>query len=324
MSTRRERAQAFKEFSENSKSIFEAYWGSILSTDSLRVENDLNICPKGAMGGLDETLVEVFFGFKYHSWQKEVGDNFNVTNKANMIYGARLEYRLTDKSHVLCILRPSKTDRLKPYEDGILLDIVKEPSRLQQRSKTHWSYLISYMRATDVDGNPKIRDHFKTYWLRKTKRCFYNDKLATRKVIDSFNTVFGWAVSVGLSGGLIFLITTVINTSSQTETVGKLEQVANTLSLISTNQKLLLEEMKHLAVVTDNQEQLIEKQENANVYLTGIYRLSEESVNSIRTDSTFSEHIQRIEDELVKLNTETSAILQKIASEFNAEEQPEP
>lgn len=321
MSTRRERAKLFKKFSENSKSIFDGYWKELSPTDSLRTENNFNVCPKGAMGGLAETLIEVFFGFKYHSWQKEFGDNLNVTNKANMIYGARLEYQLTDRSHVLCILRPSKTDKIRPYEDGILIEIVKDPATLKSRSKCHWSYLVAYMRATDVDGNPRTMDHLKTYWLRNTKPCFYDGKVASRKVIDKLNAMFGWALSVGLSGSLIFLITTFLNNNSQSEMVGKLEQVSSGLSVVSENQKLLIEEMEVLSVLAEKQTQLIGNQEDANVYLAGIYRLSGEDLKSSVTPSLLSKNIQQLEAKLVELNSDTSTSLKEIISIIRVEDE---
>ncbi|MFS1876281.1 hypothetical protein FCV66_19620 [Enterovibrio norvegicus] len=313
MSTRRERAQAFKEFSGNSESIFDSYWNIIPASDSLRSENRLNVCPKGANGGLDDTLIEVFFGFKYHSWQKEMGDNFSVSNKANMIYGARLEYQLTDKSHVLCILRPSKTDKLQPYEDGVLLEIVKDPSTLASRSKKHWDFLVSYMRATDVDGSPSVTDHLRTYWLRNTKRCFSDGKVATRKVVDRINTLMGWAFSVGLSGSLIFLITVVLNDSTQNEVVLKLDNVSASLSSIASDQKLLTQEIKALSTtLTSNQGRLIEKQEDTTVFLAGIYRLSESNATTDLSEMTFQKRIQKLEDKLTTINTQTSAALQEI------------
>jgi len=54
-----------------------------------------------------------------------------MSDKANIIYGARLEYRLTDNGNVYIILTPSHTDSFKPLEDGILLDVVNEPRKLE-------------------------------------------------------------------------------------------------------------------------------------------------------------------------------------------------
>ncbi|MBQ4857812.1 hypothetical protein [Pseudoalteromonas sp. MMG007] len=274
MSTRRDRANDFKTFSAKSEDTFNGFWNDISKEDNLRTENDLNVCPKGAIGGLDETLIEIFFGFKYHSWQKELGDNFNVTNKAKIIEGARLEYKLTDKSHVICTLRPSKTENLRPFEDGIVLEILKEPSKLEAKSKQHWEYLVSYMRTTDVDGHPSYYDHLKTFWLRKTKRCFYNGKLAPRKISEKLSSVFIWAFTVGLSGALIFVITIWLNTNSENKVVNELGGIATELSSIVHNQEKLLNELETLKLITNNQKISLKKQDDTNDFLLDINRLT--------------------------------------------------
>ena len=215
LTTRKQRSEAFIEFSEQSTYLFNTFWDGISSKKDLKQLNSLVICPKGANGGLSNNLVEVFFAMKYHSWHKHVGENFKISDKANIIYGARLEYRLTDNGNVYIILTPSHTDSFKPLEDGILLDVVNEPRKLENIAKKHWKYLLSYMKVTDVDGQANIFDIFMVAYLRGTKRYFKNGKSQTRKMQNWFSFVAKWVVSVGLSGLIIFLTT--LHLSQQTE-----------------------------------------------------------------------------------------------------------
>jgi len=320
LSTRRERATDFKAFSAKSKDIFNSYWEELPSGEELRTENNFNVCPGGAIGGLDDTLIEVFFGIKYHSWQKEMGDNFSVTNKANVIYGARLEYSLTDKSHVICTIRPSKTDKLMPYEDGILLDIIKDPLKLELKSKKHWDYLVAYMRTTDVDGKSSLLDHFKIFWLRETKRCFYGGKLASRKIFTKLGSIFTWAFSVGLSGALIFAITIWLNDSSENEIVKKLDGIAIKLDSIAINQSQLLNTLDTLKVITDNQETSIQKQNDKVELLRDISTSSKNNVIQSVTSLQFVEELKKIRDSVLASNKSTSDSLEDIALLLKAEQ----
>jgi hypothetical protein len=317
LSTRRQRAEDFNAFSENSEKIFNKFWNNLPDDDALRTENTFNICPKGAMGGLDETLIEIFFGFKYHSWQKKVGDNFNVTNEAKMIYGARLEYTLTDKAHVICILRPSKTDNLRPYEDGIVLEIVKEPSKLKDKSEQHWKYLIAYMRATDVDGQPSPADQLITFWLRKTKRCFYDGKLAPRKIFDKLGSIFSWAFSVGLSGALIFVITIWLNDSTDNEVVKRLDGITIELNSINLNQEKLLSKLNILKLITSNQYVSIQKQDDANEVLLRINRSNEDLLIRAVSSEQFKLELQKMRNTVLTVNESTAEAFDNIAVILN-------
>jgi hypothetical protein len=226
LTTRKQRTVAFREFSDQSTDLFNTFWDGISLKKDLKQLNDLVICPKGAMGGLSNNLVEVFFGMKYHSWSKHVGENFNVTDKANVIYGARLEYRLTDNGNVYVILTPSQTDSFKPLEDGILLDVVHEPRKLENKSKKHWMFLLSYMKVTDVDGQANIFDIFMVGYLRGTKRYFKNEKSQTRKIQNWFSFVAKWVVSVGLSGLIIFLTTLYLSQRTEDKTITELSEIS--------------------------------------------------------------------------------------------------
>ncbi|MGF1765737.1 hypothetical protein [Aliivibrio kagoshimensis] len=246
MSTRRERTKLFQGFSQASDNLFNGFWKKVQPNTDLKQLNELVICPKGAMGGLDDKLIEVFFEMKYHSWSKKVGKHFDLTNQANLIYGARLEYRLTDNGYVLCILTPSRTDSFKPAEDGILLEIIKQPNKLETKAKKHWKYLLSYMRVTDVDGQASVFDCVKVSYLRYVKRCFKDGKSRPRNVANAFKSISQWVVSVGLSGLLIFITTFYINDKQENEVASQVKEVSEQLSNVLNEQRYLLESVNNV------------------------------------------------------------------------------
>lgn len=230
---------------------------------------DLVICPKGAMGGHDDKLIEIFFSMKYHSWERTVGDNLQVTEKAKLIYGARLEYHLTDNGHVLCLLRPSRTDNFKPPEDGILLGVIKQPSQLKQKAKRHWKYLVSYMRVTDVDSNPSFGDSIRVCILRSIKNRIKDGAEQPRNIMVFMERVSQWVVSVGLSGLLIFVTTLYLNKSSENEAVIKLtelskQQKAQHTSILSslTSINASINEVGKISSVLEEQKTTSERLEN--------------------------------------------------------------
>tara|TARA_R110002050_G_scaffold298468_1_gene461821 strand:- start:640 stop:1362 length:723 start_codon:yes stop_codon:yes gene_type:complete len=173
---------------------------------------------------------------EYHSWGKVLDKNLNLRDEAKVIYGARLEYRLTDNGYVLCILTPSTTDHFKHPEEGILLDIIKEPSQLKNKSVKHWDYLVSYMLVTNVDCEPRIQDWLRVRFLRNFKRCFKNGVSQERKAIVDFGYIARWFFSVGLSGGVIFLTTIWLNSKTENDVVSQLKIVTTKLTEINDQQ----------------------------------------------------------------------------------------
>jgi hypothetical protein len=292
LSTRKERTKAFQDFSLSCEDLFNGLWASVQSKSDLKQLNDLVICPKGAMGGIDDNLIEVFFGMKYHSWNKKVDKSFDITQEAKLIYGARLEYRLTDNGYVLCILSPSKTDNIRHSEDGILLDIIKKPSQLKKKAKWHWKCLIAYMRVTDVDGESTLLDRSLISYLRYTKSCFKDGLSQTRNITSSLNFISHWVVSVGLSGLVIFATTIWINSNTEDQVVLELSSIAKKLDDIKNNQSSLLNRV-------DKTNDLLETSSDINNVLVG------SQVTAIQV----KEHAAQVIKVLNKINDDQNKLL---------------
>lgn len=292
MSTRKERTKAFQGFSLSCEDLFNGLWASVQTKSDLKQLSDLVICPKGAMGGIDDNLIEVFFGMKYHSWNKKVGKNFDITQEAKLIYGARLEYRLTDNGYVLCILSPSKTDNLRHSEDGILLDIIKNPSQLNKKAKWHWKCLIAYMRVTDVDGESTLLDRSLISYLRYTKNCFKDGLSQTRNITSSLNFISHWVVSVGLSGLVIFATTIWLNSNTEDQVVLELSSIA-----------------KKLDEIKNNQSSLLNRVDKTNDLLDAGSEINKELVGSQITATQVKEHATQVIKVLNKINDDQNKLL---------------
>ncbi len=206
-SYRIQRIKAFKDFCDSGKKLF----GDLASADHSHPRlNDLFslcICPGGRRGGLDDKQFEVFYGNRPIGGTTSIGQNFQTQTKVDIAHGASLQYMRTDDGRVLCILNPAKSENLRCQEEGIILEMVKDPAALSSKAQHHWKSFIAYMESTCIDGNPTILHRLRTYWLRNFHSLIFKDSTNPPRAKQFGATLLKYILTVGLSGFLILVIT---------------------------------------------------------------------------------------------------------------------
>jgi len=244
MTDRAKRYLAFDKFYGGAKKLFESHAGS--TPESKRLDNlySLRICPGGRHGGLDKRKVEVFYGNRPFDSVIKVAGNFQTTEKLETAHGATLSYQRTDDGQVLCCLYPAASENFRPLEDFILLDMVKNPAKIERESKRHWRMFLAYMEATCLDGKPSFFQTISVFYLRNFKSCVVDKTLQKRKASIFFGEIAKYTATVGLSGFIILFVTWAKDSSNSERAEEKHREVLNVYSKIQTNTQSIAERSK--------------------------------------------------------------------------------
>ena len=207
MSKRIDRIQNFYNFRENAKIFFQKLADDEKSNERLNNLYSLCITPGGRYGGKDKKIIEIFYGNRPIGSVEGIDANFKTFTKLETAHGATLSYFLTDDGHVICNLYPAKSENQKPIEELIILDYIKDPSKLENKAKDHWKMFIAYMEVTSLDGEPNFLHKMRVFYLKNFKETVEDKKVQNIKFNNLLKKLFIYVSTVGLSGFLILLFT---------------------------------------------------------------------------------------------------------------------
>ena len=146
--------------------------------------------------------------------------------------GATLIYERDDNGFIHISLYPAQTERQRPIETSIFLNLSVTPKKLQSKKFLHrnWKDLVSYMELTSLEGNPNLFQRYRISYLRNFKYLNVNTFLTPPKVKVMLKEIAKYVITVGLSGFIIFMV----NIADQSKSENKLEEINTTLRVIST------------------------------------------------------------------------------------------
>ncbi len=228
MTTPREnRIKDFEQFSENSNTIFEKFKKEEKNTF---FEDYYMLCvvPGGRNGGIDKNLFEVFYGARAIGRKTEYKDDKRIV-KTILERGVTLRYQLFDNGYYSITFFPASTENQRPIEDFIYYRFSKNTSNLlnEKTLKKHWKYFIAYMHLTSLDGSPNLFQRLRIFKLRYFHHLVINEKIQTKKFLKQLKTILNYVLTVGLSGGLLFLIT--LWSNDQSGEINQLKDEVNEL-----------------------------------------------------------------------------------------------
>lgn len=212
-SKRIKRIADFDDFYNNSELLFKALSSNDERCLKFNAIYSLNIVPGGRNGGLNTKQIEVFYGHRVVGFKKQITNEFRIESINEIENGASLAYNRLDDGKVACVLYPAISDNKSSHEDGILIELCSKPIYLKRKIKRHLSYLNSYMEVTSLDGSPTIFDKLKVSYLRYFKIALFDGKSNSRVALSWIREVADFVLKVGLSGFLVFIFTTWMNSS---------------------------------------------------------------------------------------------------------------
>lgn len=221
----------FKAFSNTSKLNFEKISQSDKKIETLNSYYNLCICPGGSQSGMNDRLIEIFYGHRPFDTQRTNPFDRNSI-KVLVENGARLHYNLLDNGQVVAILYPATTDNLTPIEDAIVISCNLSPHQLIKLYKAHFALFNAYMRCTSLDGMPSLIDKIKVFQLRFSKSYIVDGKKQQTKILSGFVGTLKFAMSVGLSGFLLAAILAATSNpiASYTNDIKQINQTTKTIS----------------------------------------------------------------------------------------------
>ncbi|MFC7367714.1 hypothetical protein [Vreelandella zhaodongensis] len=239
MTDRANRYAAFDNFREGSKDLFEAYAKSTES--SLRLDSlySFYVSPGGRYGGRNKKIVDVFYGNRPFDSITETGVNFQTIRKLETARGATLSYQRTDDGLVLCSLSPAASENFHHPEDFILLDMVKNPTELERKSKRHWRMFQAYMESTCLDGKPTFFQKILVFYLRNFKEFVADKTLQKRRASVFFREIAKYTVTVGLSGFIILMVNWSKDSIDSNQALERHHEVLSVYSNIAENAKII-------------------------------------------------------------------------------------
>lgn len=207
MSSRQDRIDDFKKFYDGSKSLFNSF--AIKDKHHKRLESlfSFYVSPGGRILQYDDKLVEVFYGKRPIGIKKELGDNLEIKEKAEIAGGVTLQYVRTDDAHVACYLYPAKSENQRPIEDLVILDYIKNPNSLNAKAKSHFKLFVAYMDSTCIDGELSLIQRLRVFYLKNFKKYIVNGVIQEQKAKKYLSDLSKYVLTIGFSGFMILLIT---------------------------------------------------------------------------------------------------------------------
>jgi len=180
-------------------------------------------------GGANNRVVDVFWGSRPFETITQ-GRNWTALTE----YGATLLYERDDSGFVIISIYPANTDNRKPIESSITLQIWLDPIKLKRKSfiKKNWDDLIAYMECTSLDGNPTLFQRLRISYLRTFKNLIIDNKWTPTRFSSYCKDILKFVLTVGLSGFIIYLVT--LLNQSETNTEKELKEVNKKIKEVST------------------------------------------------------------------------------------------
>ncbi len=278
MNKRQERINNFKEFFDNSESIFDDISKNDKNHKRLEKLFSFYVSPGGRILQYDDKLVEVFYGKRPIGIKKSLEDNLQIKEKAEIATGATLQYSRTDDGRVVCYLYPAKSENQRPIEDFFIIDYIKDPSKIKSRVKFHWKLFVSYMESTCIDGDLDLIQKIRLFYLKNFKQYVVNGVVQDKKAKLYFSDLSKYILTIGLSGFMILFITYYKDSIENKEAKMADEKILGEMSRIRSESLLIT---NHLNKLNNNIEKIIDNSKDNSGNLEDINSRLKSINNSI-------------------------------------------
>jgi hypothetical protein len=256
--TRLRKIKDFDNFYDNCDSIFTTLRDNDSRVEIFQNEYMLCICPGSRAGRTEKRIVEVFWGARPYEFVSKGNQWKNLTET-----GATLFFYRNDTGDISIFLYPAKTEYRQPLENHIVLYEWLDPKKLNNEEfiRSLWNDFIAYMEFTSLDGKPTFTQRLRISYLRFFKHLVIDSKWTPTKFSDVTKEISKWALTVGLSGVIIYALTimtqpkTTVTEIELKETNKHLEKVSKQLDTISlSNQNL-----KTISITVDSIESKVKQ-----------------------------------------------------------------
>ena len=208
------RNKDFNTFRESFKQTFQNFLDNDKRATELKSIYSLYIFNHTPQSIRDHRGVICYFGKRTY---ETVFRNQTQTNLAEEGSSFYIEKR--DDGYVTIRLFPAKADSYQQKEDFIILKKKLNPKHLKSKLilKKYWYYFLAYMEVTSLDGLPSLTQRIIVNYLKYSKPLIINKKYSISRIRKHFLDISRFALTVGLSGFILFLLTLFDNRNQQNE-----------------------------------------------------------------------------------------------------------
>lgn len=241
----------FDEFQNQAQKIFTGLRDNDYRAKVYQDENNLCICPGGRMGGVEKSILNVFWGAKPYDLK------FNEKQQRRFQFltekGAALTfYRLPD-GYVSIYLDPARVEGDDGESSGNTLILCRAlpPYFLLKPwvQKMIWSIFMTMTENTDIDGHPTTLQKIGFWTMKSFLRRVTESAIEPRKVCVWGASILKWVFTVGLSGLLLLVIQQRwLTDKSSTETISAINNIHSTVGSIEQHTKQMETDNKQLRV----------------------------------------------------------------------------
>ena len=232
--TRQEKYNEFQKFIKNSENDYKEISSKLRKFADLNNLYGFHVAPGGRNGGIDDRLVDVFYGHRPIGVKRYVDSNFQIQDKTEIENGCQISFHHLINGKTFVTLHPCNSDTFKFAEGFIVLDYLSNPRKLLKKNvqKKYCKFLNAYMAVTCSESLATLFDRLIVFYLRSFKQLFINNVVQRSKFLKIIKKALTIIFTVGFSGFCLAFIPFFSNSKQFNELTNEVKEINQQLQHI--------------------------------------------------------------------------------------------
>lgn len=232
--TRQEKFQEFQKFKQKSENDYKTIASNSKNNKDLEKLYGFYVAPGGRDGGINDRLVNIFYGHRPIGVKRYIGSNFQVQTKTEIENGCQLSFHHLYNGKTFVTLYPCNSETFKFAEEFIVLDFLNNPKKLssQRKQKMYFKLLNTYMAVTCSENNANIIEHLIVFYLRNFKQKCINNTVQRSNFFKASKKALTIIITVGFSGFCLAFIPFFSNSKQLNELTKEVKEINQQLQQI--------------------------------------------------------------------------------------------
>lgn len=239
--TRQEKYKEFQEFKKKSEEDYKAIAIRLKKYVDLNNLYGFYVAPGGRNGGIDDRLVDIFYGHRPIGVKRYVDSNYQIQDKTEIENGCQISFHHLFNGKTFVTLYPCNSETFKFAEDFIVLDFLKDPRKLLKKriQKKYCKFLNAYMAVTCSENDANIIERLIVIYLRNFKQKCINNSVQRSNFFKVAKKALTIIITVGFSGFCLAFIPFFSNSKQLNELTNEVKVINQQLQQIEINQNKL-------------------------------------------------------------------------------------
>ena len=239
--TRQEKYKEFQEFKKKSENEYKTMIVGLKNYPDLNNLYGFYVAPGGRNGGIDDRLVDVFYGYRPIGVKRYIGSNLQIQNKTEIENGCQISFHHLINGKTFVTLYPCNSETFKFEEDFIVLDFLNDPRQLftKRIQKKYCKFLNAYMAVTCSENLATLSDRLTVFYLRNFKQLCIKNTVQRSKVFKILKKALTIIFTVGFSGFCLAFIPFFSNSKQLNELTNEVKEINQQIQQIEAIQNEL-------------------------------------------------------------------------------------